>query len=687
MGARDPIDMLSADTLLASLWREFMAPPPTLSVTQWAERYRILSGKDSAEPGPYRVLRTPYAREPMDCLSANSAVEEVVLMWGAQTSKTTIGSNWIGYLADINPGPVMIVQPTIDMAKRYSRQRLVPMIEESPQLRKKVRENRSRDEANTTLLKEFPGGFIAIAGANSAAGLRSMPVRDLFTDEEDGYPSDVDGEGDPVQLAKARQSTFSRRKHLRTSTPTTKDFSRIESAYLASDRCHYQVPCPHCQQLQLLEWGAATEHGIKWDKDASGRALADTVRYVCKHCGSEIREHHKPGMLAGGAWVPQNPGAQSGRVRGFHLSSLYSPLGWLSWATLVEEWERAQDARRSGDVTLLRVFVNTRLADTFEEQGDKADEHALRRRAADIALRQVHWGLYVATLGVDVQGDRLEAYVWAWGRGMERQLVDRAVFYGDPALAETEPGSPWAALTEYRRTPILHASGKPVQLLACGIDTGGHHTQAVYSYVRTHQHALVLAFKGSSQGGRSIIGKPTEQDINWRGAKLKKGVKLWPIGTDTAKAEIYGRLRLAEPGPGYVHLSKHLAPEVFEQLTAERLVTRYVKGHPRMEWVKPAGRRNEALDCAVYALAAAHYLHIDRWREGDWAKWQARVESKDLFDMAAAPAPQPPKPVDAAVATVVKVQADEAKTEIKPAKPVPPYMRRPSRPASAPRSW
>lgn len=636
MGARDLDDELLADAaaIEAEIWRDFFLPPLELTVSEWAELHRVLSGKDSAEPGPYRVARTPYAQEPMDCLSAHSPVEEVVLMWGAQTSKTTVGSNWIGYLADINPGPVMIVQPTIDMAKRYSRQRLVPMIEESPVLRRKVRENRSRDEANTTLLKEFPGGFLAIAGANSAAGLRSMPVRDLFTDEEDAYPMDVDGEGDPVQLARARQTTFSRRKHLRTSTPTTRDFSRIEGAYLASDRCRFHVECPHCGGRQALVWGADTEHGIKWDKDHEGRALPGTVRYVCQHNGCEIREHHKPAMLSGGVWVPEVPGVQAGRVRGFHLNSLYSPLGWLSWSTLVEEWQRARDATRGGDPSLLRVFVNTRLADTFEEQGDKADEHALRRRAADLPLRQVHWALFVITMGVDVQGDRLECYVWAWGRGMERQLVDRAIFYGDPALPESEAGSPWAALTEYRRTPILHASGKPVPILASAVDTGGHHTQAVYAYVRAHQHAQVLAIKGSSLSGKAVLGKPSEQDVNWRGQKMRRGVKLWPIGTDTAKAEIYGRLRNAEPGPGYVHLSRQLPAEVFEQLTAERLVTRYVKGHPRLEWVKPAGRRNEALDCAVYALAAAHYMHLDRWREGDWSKWEGRVQARDLFDQA-----------------------------------------------------
>jgi phage terminase large subunit GpA-like protein len=635
MGARE-FNVLSFDVLDDEVLREFMAAPPLGTVTEWAERERVLSSKDSSEPGPYRVARTPYAREPMDSLSQNSVVETVVLQWGAQTSKTTIGSNWLGYLVDTNPGPIMIVQPTIDMAKRYSRQRLAPMIEESPALRRKVRENRSRDEANTTLLKEFAGGFMAVAGANSAAGLRSMPVRDLFLDEIDGYPLDVDGEGDPIKLAEARQTTFARRKTLKTSTPTTKEFSRVEAAYLDSDRCRFHVPCPHCAEPQWLEWGASTEHGIKWDTDQDGRALVDTVRYVCKHCGAEIREHHKPAMLAAGRWVAENPGAHAGRVRGFHLSSLYSPLGWLSWATLVGEWSRAMQAVRTGDASLLRVFINTRLAETFEEQGDRADEHALRRRAADIPLGVVQWGLFVCTMGVDVQGDRLEAYVWAWGRGMERQLVDRRIFYGDPALPESEPGSPWAALTEYRRTPILHASGRPVPLLASMVDTGGHHTQAVYAYARAHQHAGVAAVKGMSQAGKNVLGKPTDQDLNWRGQKHKHGVKLWPVGSDTAKGEIYGRLRITDPGPGYVHLSKHLPPDVFEQLTSERLVTRYVKGHARLEWIKPAGRRNEALDCAVYALAGAHMKQIDRWREGDWAKWQSRVEARDLFD---APAP------------------------------------------------
>jgi phage terminase large subunit GpA-like protein len=638
MGAREIPELQCADDLVAKVLQEFLAPPPITSVTEWAEGSRVLSGKDSSEPGPYRAARTPYAREPMDCMSQTSDVEEVVLMWGAQTSKTTVGGNWLGYVIATNPGPVMVVQPTIDMAKRYSRQRLSPMIEESPELRRRVKENRSRDDANTTLLKEFAGGFVAIAGANSAAGLRSMPVRDLFLDEIDAYPLDVDGEGDPIKLAEARQSTFARRKRLLTSTPTTKDFSRIEQRYLASDQCRFHVPCPECGEFQPFEWGSDKTHGIKWDRDQDDRPLLDTVRYVCRACFHPIQEHHKPTMLAAGKWVAANPSAQGGRVRGFALSSLYSPLGWLSWRTLVDEWHSAMAASRTGDISLLRVFVNTRLGETFEESGDKADDMALRRRAEDLPLRVVTWGHAVMTMGVDVQGDRLEAYLWAWGRGMERQLVDRAVFYGDPALGETEGGSPWAALTEYRKTPVLHASGKPVPLLSVMIDSGGHHTHQVYDYCRRHQGAQVHAVKGSSQSGKAILGKPTDQDINHRGTRIKRGVKLWPIGTDTAKAEIYGRLRIAEPGPGYVHLSKHLAPEVFEQLTSERLVTKYVKGRARLEWVKAPGRRNEALDCAVYALAAAIYIGIERWKDGDWNKWLGRVETRDLVDMAEAPA-------------------------------------------------
>lgn len=613
--------------LVADLLREFMAPPPRVTVTQWAQEHRYLSGTESAEPGKYLVSRTPYAEVPQDCLSPRSTVEEIVLMWAAQTSKTTVMLNCLGAAIDGNPGPIMIVWPTNTVAKRNSRQRIAPLLNDSPQLSKKVAANRSRDKANTTQLKEFDGGILVIAGANSAADLRSMPIRDLYLDEVDNFPLDVDGEGDPSKLAEARQTTFARKKRLRSSTPTTKGFSRIEEAYLASDRCRFHVPCPHCGAFQPLEFGADKPHGLKWDKDDAGAPVPTSVRYVCQANGCEIREHAKRTMLAAGVWIAEAPGAQAGKVRGFHLNGLYSPLGWLSWRTIAAEWHAAMLATGRGDVSLLRVFVNTRLAETFEELGDKADKNELKRRANDLPTRVVNHGLFVCTVGVDVQGDRIEAFAWAWGHGLERQLVDRAVFTGDPNMPENEPGSIWARLTAYRRTPLAHVAGGTVPILAMFVDSGGHSTQAVYAYCRAHQFEHVHAVKGASIARRPILGKPSDIDVNWQGVKVKKGVKLWPIGTDTAKFEIYSRLRIATSGPGYVHLSTKLPPEVFEQLTSEKLVTRYIKGRPKLEWVKVPGTRNEALDGAVYALAAAHWLGMDRWGPTDWDVWQVRLEA------------------------------------------------------------
>lgn len=630
MGARDLPPTADAAALVARIFAEFLAPPPLLTVTEWAEAHRVLTGKDSSEPGPYRVARTPYAREPMDCLSATSPVEEVILMWGAQTSKTTIGGNWIGYCIDVNPGPLMIVQPTKDTARRYSRQRLAPMLEAAPRLRGKVSENKSRDSANTMLLKDFPGGFAAIAGANSAVDLRSMPVRDLFLDEIDGYPADVDGEGDPCQLAEARQTTFARRKRLKTSTPTNMDFSRIETAYLASDRCRYHVPCPHCGEFQPLDWGAESTHGIKWRKLEDGTPDLATVHYLCAHCAAEIPEHHKPQMLAAGKWVAAAPGAQAGRVRGYQLSSLYSPLGWLSWKEIVANWHAAVQANRHGDDSLLRVFVNTRLAETYEVRGDYVATHELQKRAEDWPLRTCPEGVLILLAGCDVQGDRVEAYLWGHGRANERWLVDHKVFYGDPSIPEAQPGSPWALLTEWRHTAVRHATGAELRARACAVDSGGHHAQQVYIYARRWSHEHVIAVKGSSQAARPILGKPTAIDINHKGQRLK-GAQLWSVGTDTAKGVIYALLRNHAPGPGYVHTSKGTPSYVYEQLTAERLVPRYFKGRPRLEWVKPASKRNEALDCAVYAEAAAHYVGVPRFREPDWQRLEYRLRQASLI--------------------------------------------------------
>ena len=662
MGARDLLKNDQAEAAIRAVWAQHLIPAPVESISTWADQFRQIA--KGPEKGQWRTSRTPYLREPMECMSEGSGIERVVMQFATQLGKTEVLYNTILQRIHRSPMDMMIVQPTLSDSKDHSRERFMPTVRRMPDIASRLAKPSSRDESATWQTKSLAGGAtLFFAGANSARSLASKPLGLVCCDEIDGYPMDVDGEGDPLTLVGERMSNYSDRKLLLCSTPTIRDFSRIEAEYLASDRRRYHVPCPHCGHFQHLEWGSDKEYGIKWLKHPDGQARPETAHYVCCGCGAAIDEHHKTQMLADGYWLAEAPGAQMGAVAGFHLNKLYSPAGWRSWRWIVAAWIEAMEGARSGDNTKLKSFVNTSLAETFEEQGDRADEHALRRRAADIPLRLVQPGMFVCTTGVDVQGDRLEAYVWAWGRGLERQLVDRAIFYGDPALPETENGSPWAALTEYRRTPILHVSGREAPMLATMIDTGGHHTQAVYSYARTHQHAGVCAVKGSSQRGKTVLGRPTEQDINWRGQRHKRGVKLWPIGTDTAKSEIYGRLRISEPGPGFVHLSKHLPPDVFDQLTSERLVTRYIKGHARLEWVKPPGRRNEALDCAVYALAGAHMKQIDRWREGDWAKWERRVQTSEI-DQAAQAMPEEAA-VDAAPAAATGAP-DPAPTVIKP---------------------
>lgn len=636
MGMREAFLADHAEAVYRAILRQHLAPPLRMSAQQWADRFRQIA--KGPERGQWRTSRTPYLAEPMACTDPESPVQRLALMFATQLGKSEVIYNAVLKRIHLQPMDMMMVQPTLQDAKDHSRERFMPTVRATPSVGARMPKATSRDETNTWQTKQLPGGAtLYFAGANSARSLASKPLPFAACDEIDGYPHDVDGEGDPLGLVWERMSNFGQRKLLLASTPTIKDHSRIEEEFLAGDRCRYRVPCLHCGTPQVLEWGASTDWGIKWLRTPSGQARPETAVYVCRHCGGTMQNHDKTEMLAGGVWVPEAPGAQNGLVRSFHLNKIYSPVGWKSWSMLVDDWERAQETVRAGDNTKLKTFINTSLAETFEENGDRADEHALRKRAADIPLRQVHWGLFVATMGVDVQGDRLEAYIWAWGRGLERQLVDRIVLYGDPSIPETEADSPWRALTDLRRQPLSHTSGRVVPLMACAIDSGGHHTQAVYAYVRTHQHTHVLAVKGSSQSNRAILGKPTEQDVNWRGQKLKRGVKLWPIGTDTAKEEIYGRLGLTEPGPGYVWLSKHLPPEVFEQITAERRVTRYVKGRARLEWVKHASRRNEGLDCAVYALAAAHYLGMERWKEHQWADWERRVQTPDLFDGATPP--------------------------------------------------
>lgn len=602
--------LASASAVVHQAWSDGWRLPPSMTVSAWADAFRRLSSKSSAEPGPWRTDRAPYMRAPMDDLSSESTVEEVIIMAAAQTGKTEAGNNWIGYTIDINPGPGMMVQPTLDMAKRYSKQRIQPMIDETPSLGERIAPARSRDSGNTTLIKEFDGGFILLTGANSAAGLRSMPVRDLFLDEIDAYPLDVDEEGDPISLAERRQTTFWRKKRLKTSTPTTKGVSRVESAYETTEQSRYFVPCPHCHEMQQLVWAQ-----LRWPEGQPRAAV-----YVCPHCGAEVEEHHKTWMLERGEWRATKPENFDPRRRGYHISALYSPLGWKSWGECAEDFCLAKVAVERGDVSLMRAFVNTILAETWEEAGDKVDASGLSKRAEPYALRIVPVGVVLVVAGVDVQADRLVVQLLGLGEMEEAWVADWTVIRGDPALTET-----WGSLHELLQRHVMREDGVQLRVRAAAIDSGGHHTHEVYQFTRTHARHHYLAVKGSSQAARPILGKPSDVDVDYKGTRIKRGARVWPIGTDTAKTLIYGRLRLTAPGPGYVHFSHELEVDYYDELTSERLRTKYIKGRPYLEWVKPAGKRNEGLDTFVYALAAAVYCGVTRWKPHDWRQLAAKL--------------------------------------------------------------
>ncbi len=558
-------------------------PDPLLTVSEWADQYRILSSVDSGEPGPWRTDRTPYLKEIMDCLSPSSPIERTVLMKAAQTGGSNAGLNWMGYVVHQAPGPMLMVQPTVEVAKRFSKQRVTPLVDVCPALKGLVKDPRSRDSGNTVLSKEFPGGVVMMTGANSAVGLRSMPVRFLFLDEVDGYPADADDEGDPVALAIQRTVTFANRKILMVSTPTIKNFSRIEAAYLESDQRRYWVPCPKCHKEQTLDWAQ-----ISWPKEP--KEQRDLAFYICVHCGYEIQDHQKSVMLENGRWIAEAEG--DGKTAGFHLNALYSPHGWKnSWGAIaVEHGQVYKDPPR------LKVWTNTKLGQSWEEDAERISGDALLDRREDWG-ELLPAGIAALTCGVDVQDDRLELEVVGWGTDEESWSVDYRVLWGDPSSPAL-----WKDLDDFliRRWP--HAREVPdLAIRAVAVDTGGHHTLKAYAFCRARQGRRVWAIKG--RGGMGVPIWPRRPSKNNKGR-----VPLFIVGVDGLKESTYARLRIVEPGPGYMHFPMDRDAEYFQQLTAESIVTRYHKGRPIREWKKEHNARNEALDNRVYASAALQGL-------------------------------------------------------------------------------
>jgi phage terminase large subunit GpA-like protein len=555
-------------------------------------------------------------REIMENLSPSSPVERVVFMKAAQTGATEAGNNFIGFVIHQAPGPILAVQPTVELAKRNSQQRIDPLIEESAELRKIVAPARSRDSGNTVLAKRFPGGQLILTGANSATGLRSMPARYVFLDEVDAYPGDVDGEGDPIALAEARTATFGHRKKLfLVSTPTIKGLSRIEREYEVSDQRRFYVPCPHCGEMQWLQF-----ERLRWDK-----GKPETALYICDACDQPISEAAKTEMLAKGEWRPTAEGANP-RTRGYHLSALYSPVGWTSWSDIARSWEEAQH-----NDAALKTAKNVLLGETWMESGEAPDWQRLydRRETWKAGIVPAN-GLFL-TAGADVQKDRIEIDVWAWGRGLESWLVDHVVIEGGPG----DPAC-WQRLTGLLGRSWTHASGQHMTIVRLAIDTG-FETSAVYAWSRAVGFAQVAPVKGVEGFNRaSPVTGPTYVDATIAGKRLRRGARLWTVATSTFKAETYRFLQQDRPTreeleagaafpPGTIHLPDWADGEWLKQLTAEQLVTvRTKRGFQRLEWQK-LRERNEALDTRVYARAAAWIAGADRWSEARWQELERQL--------------------------------------------------------------
>jgi phage terminase large subunit GpA-like protein len=558
-----------------------IVPPPDITISQWADKHRHLSPEASARRGQWRTLE--YQREPMDCLSPSHPCEQVVLKWASQIGKTEIGLNFIGYVIAVDPGPMLAIEPNVESVKALSKDRVATMVRDTPDLHGKVKDVRSRDSDNTILHKSFLGGHITFVGANSPSGLAMRPMRYLYADETDRYPVSAGTEGDPVLLAIRRTGTYRlNRKILLSSSPTITGKSRIDKAYQLSDQRSFHVPCPFCGHEQKLIF-----EQLKWPK-----GKPEEAQYECANgsCQQLIPDYKKAWMVENGRWIAANP---SSVIPGFHLNQLYSVLH--DWSDIASEWLGA-----CKNPETRRVFDNTVLAETWEEQhAVKIDEYALWKRC-EAYDAEVPTGVGVLTAGVDVQADRIEIEVVGWGRDEESWSIAYHVLPGNPGRPEV-----WQDLDRILTGEFTNAAGVKLGIKAACVDSGSQ-TAAVYKFTRERYNRGVFAIKGIAGAGHTIWPR--------RPGKARDRSPLFIIGVDSIKEAVYNKLKFTEPGPSYCHFPEGRALEYFTQLTSEKKYTKYQRGFSKSVWGKEPGARNEALDNRGYALAALHALYSMKMR-------------------------------------------------------------------------
>jgi phage terminase large subunit GpA-like protein len=642
-------------------------PDPNMSVDAWSDQYMIIPKESGAnESGKYRTSRTPHARAVMEALSDTHWCKTVALMGASQMLKTQVGLNWFCSTVHQSPANFLWILPTGKLAKRTSA-RVGKTIAAVPEVRERVASPRSRDSVNTLDTKEYIGGSLHIVTAGAAANLSEIPARRVLFDEVDRAEANVNGEGDPVALAKARQTTFERnRKSYFPSSPTITGSSIIESLYLQGTQQEALAECVHCGHAQILVF----EH---LQQDDAGLAI-----YPCSDCGAVMYETDKNRMFARGLWSDGIPG--DGETVSFTINAMFAPYGWINWIALLREYRAAKAKLDEGSEELMIVFYNTRLARCWERKKEQTKASELEARAEAYKLGTVPKGGLILSAAIDTQPDRLEAKVIAWGEGMEAWVVDYQVIFAPPSESAA-----WERLDEMLQSRYRHASGRMLPIAAAFIDSGGANTHDVYNFTRTRQHRHIYAIRGASTANKPVLAaKPSLVDVNWQGKTMPHGAKLWLIGTDTAKDYLAARYRLSN-GPGAVHFPSDLPTEYYEQLTAEYCVAVYKNGRKVRVWEKKKNDRNEAGDVMVYNLAAAHYLGLHKKTPNQWKMVRDFVdpETPDLFqepDPAAAAdaagAPAGPAPEASIQATPAALSQNDPWTKTTPTSRIPSTPRR-----------
>lgn len=631
-----------SDSADNSAWCSGWLLSPPLTVSEWADSHRVLTSEGAAEPGPWETSRTPYLKEIMDCLSDEHPCKKVVLVKSTQVGGTEVLNNFAGYIIQHSPGPTMVVMPTEKLAQRWSNQRLKTMLNASPALRAIIAPNRSRDASNTTLMKEFPGGFLVIAGANSASDLRSMPARRVLADEVDEYPEDLEDQGSPLELAERRASTFVRRKIFVCSSPKLLATSVVWSEFKAGDQRSYFLPCPYCKTLQDLRFDQLLPNG--------------TYLCIAGECGKIIQEHHKTWMLNpsnGAVWIEAN---LAGAYPSFKINALYAALGlgytWLEIAALREVAHKNPNKQ----VT----FTNTIEGMPFEGERQQQDAGETEKRAERGVFRGVvPKGRYLLTIGVDCQYDRFAICVMAWGRGEKGNVIEYIEVPGDPS----QQGG-YDQLKDFLLNTYLNVRGIPMLPQAVAID-GGNWTEEVAKFVRSlgslqgsfarrmvkvgdnHVVQHIAAVRGRSHKSERVVYRPGKTEINDREKTIARSVGIWGVGTEVAKHILFGRMAadgvvddienrmLRFPGgreavgpEDHEAESTFLPRSYYDGLTVEF----YDLGAKR--WVTPKGSRNEPLDTMVYAYWAAlsPAMRMDLVRDPQWKEMESRYEpAVDLF--------------------------------------------------------